>query len=54
MKKTYFWITYQTYGNLVRGQNAGAQNAVQICIGGQNASWFLDRVDKMPVSSNHI
>ena len=38
----------------VRGQNAGGQNAGQICIGGQNAGRFWGRVDKIPVSSNHI
>ena len=35
-------------------QNAGGQNASQICIGRQNAGRFLGRVDKMPVSSSHI
>ena len=36
------------------GQNAGGQNAGQICIGGQNAGRFGGRVDKVPVSLNHI
>ena len=35
-------------------QNAGGQNASQICIGGQNAGRFSGMVDKMPVLSNHI
>ena len=35
----------------VHRQNAGEQNAGQNCTGGQNASWFCGRVDKMPVLS---
>ena len=37
---------------LVRGQNAGGQNAGQNCKGGQNAGRFWDREDKMPVFRN--